>query len=87
MNILKILNTLEQLLLLGTMSNWIFLSKGGEDEYVNMFANGCGQTPISDVDFNYDSSNNPIVLRGILKHKIMKQCWKDKRDFYYIDTG
>lgn len=65
----------------------IFLSKDGEDEYINMFARGCGQTPISTEKFEYTSSTNPIVLRGILKHKIMKQCWKDERTFYYMDTG
>ena len=78
---------LAPLQLLEIMSNWIFLSKGGEDEYVNMFAKGCQQTPVSDINFDYDSSIDPIVLRGILKHKIMKRCWKDHRDFYYIDTG
>jgi hypothetical protein len=67
------------------MTNWIFLSKDGKDPYVNMFAEGCGVKPVA--DFNYDDSNSPIVLRGILKHKIMKRCWQDKRDFYYIDTG
>lgn len=69
------------------MSSWVFLSKGGNDEYVNMFAKGCGEKIISDADFDYNQSKNPIVLRGILKHKIMKRCWVDKRDFYYIDTG
>jgi hypothetical protein len=65
----------------------IFLSKDGQDEYINMFAKGCN-TPITPSDnFVYDSSKEPIVLRGILKHKIMKQCWHDKRDFYYVDTG
>jgi hypothetical protein len=65
----------------------IFLSKDGNDEYVNMFAKGCGSIPISTDDFVFENSTDPIVLRGILKHKIMKQCWKDGRDFYYIDTG
>jgi hypothetical protein len=69
------------------MNNWIFLSKGSEDEYINMFAEGCNQKIISDKDFRYDNSSNPIVLRGILKHKIMKRCWEDKRTFYYMDTG
>lgn len=65
----------------------IFLSKDGNDEYVNMFATGC-KTPITSTqDFNYAESQDPIVLRGILKHKVMKQCWKDSRTFYYIDTG
>lgn len=65
----------------------IFLSKDGQDEYVNMFAAGCGKIPVSTTDFDYESSDEPIVLRGILKHKIMKRCWQDSRTFYYIDTG
>lgn len=65
----------------------IFLSKDGNDEYINMFATGCKTQPVSTEDFDYDSSTDPIVMRGILKHKIMKRCWKDGRDFYYIDTG
>lgn len=65
----------------------IFLSKNGTDEYVNMFAEGSGFAPTSDKDFDYDASDDPIVLRGILKHKVMKQCWEDNRDFYYMDSG
>lgn len=63
----------------------IFHSKNGQDEYINMLARGYGQEPVA--DFDYGASLEPIVLRGILKHKIMKQCWADKRDFYYVDTG
>lgn len=63
----------------------IFLSKDGNDEYINMLAHGVGQTSVS--EFDYTASNDPIVLRGILKHKIMKRCWEDGRDFYYVDTG
>lgn len=65
----------------------IFLSKNGTDEYVNMFSEGSGFKPTSDKEFNYNDSKDPIVLRGILKHKIMKQCWEDQRDFYYMDSG
>lgn len=65
----------------------IFLSKNGKDEYINMFARGYGTTAISTEDFDYSMSTEPIVLRGILKHRIMKQCWEDGRDFYYVDTG
>lgn len=65
----------------------IFLSKDGNDRYVNDFAKGCKAKPVSTKDFVYESSNEPIVLRGIMKHKIMKQCWHDQRTFYYIDTG
>lgn len=65
----------------------IFLSKDGQDEYINMFAWGCDKNSISTKNFNYHDSTEPIVLRGILKHKIMKRCWKDHRTFYYMDTG
>lgn len=65
----------------------IFLSKDGNDEYVNMFAAGCKTMPVSTDDFVYEESTDPIVLRGILKHKIMKRCWEDDRTFYYIDSG
>ena len=69
------------------MTQWIFLSKNSEDSYVNMFAAGC-RHPVTDTEtFQYENSTGPIVLRGILKHKIMKQCWQDNRTFYYIDTG
>jgi hypothetical protein len=66
----------------------IFLSKNGSDEYINMFAEGSGYNVTSDKAFDYEASApQPIVLRGILKHKLMKQCWEDKRDFYYMDSG
>lgn len=65
----------------------IFLSKDGQDEYVNMLAYGSGGTPTNTASFAYDDSTDPIVLRGILKYKIMYQCWQDRRDFYYVDTG
>jgi len=63
----------------------IFLSKDGDDEYINMLAQGLGQKSVS--EFDYNNTTDPIVLRGILKHKIMKRCWQDSRDFYYVDTG
>ena len=66
--------------------NWIFLSKG-HDEYINLFAKGSSSVVTDIKQFDYDASVNPIVLRGILKHKIMKRCWADHRDFYYIDSG
>lgn len=69
------------------MSNWIFLSKDGKDEFINQFAKGCSSPIISTDNFEYSDSTDPVVLRGILKHKIMKQCWNDGRDFYYMDTG
>jgi len=65
----------------------IFLSKNGTDEYINRFATSFNIAPTSDADFVYENSNDPIALRGILKHKVMKKCWEDKRDFYYMDSG
>ena len=69
------------------MTDWIFLSKNGEDEYINRFARGSGGTITDTDEFDYDRDREPIVLRGILKHKIMHRCWQDGRRFYYMDTG
>jgi len=73
------------------MSKFIFLSKNGEDEYVNMLAQsaGCEPTNTDYFDYHYDCvvDRNNLVLRGILKHKIMHRCLKDGIDFLYIDSG
>lgn len=73
------------------MTKFIFLSKGGEDEYINMLAHSAGQQP-TDTDFfdyKYDVIQDGMtpVLRGILKYKIMQKCLADGRDFYYVDSG
>ena len=65
----------------------IFLSKDGEDPYINMFAHGCNSKPLNTEDFKYKDSTQPIVLRGILKKKIIHKCWEDNRTFFYMDTG
>jgi hypothetical protein len=69
------------------VSNWIFISKGGQDPYINDFARGCNSIPVNSDNFDYDSSDNPMVLRGILKKKWIHRCWEDSRDFYFMDTG
>jgi hypothetical protein len=69
------------------MNDWLFLSKGDEDEYINMFAAGCGSRTLDTDLFVYEESKRPLVLRGILKKKIIHKCWEDKRTFYYMDTG
>lgn len=69
------------------MSRWIFLSKHGNDEYINMFAHGCQESIVDTEIFDYDQSTDPLVLRGILKKKWIHQCWEDQRTFYYMDTG
>ena len=69
------------------MKDWVFLSKDGTDEYIEKLAKSCGGKITSTEDFVYENTTGSIVLRGIMKHKIMKQCWQDHRDFYYVDTG
>jgi len=65
----------------------IFLSKNGDDEYIDMYAHGLGlqSTPLE--SWRYEDSTAPLMLRGIMKHKIIKQCWADKRPFRYMDSG
>jgi hypothetical protein len=67
--------------------NWIYLSKNSDDEYIDMYAHGLGaqSTPLE--SWNYEDSQDPIMLRGIMKHKIIKQCWADGRPFRYMDSG
>jgi hypothetical protein len=67
--------------------NWIFLNKKNSDEYIEMFARGCGARPTELEAWNYSGSNHPLVIRGIMKHKIIKQCWADARPFWYMDSG
>jgi hypothetical protein len=65
----------------------IFLSKNGDDEYIDMYAHGLGlqSTPLE--SWRYEDSQEPLMLRGIMKHKIIKQCWADRRPFRYMDSG
>lgn len=65
----------------------IFLSKDGEDPYINMFAKGCKCQITNTNDFDFSLSTDPIVLRGILKKKIIYKCWETERTFFYVDTG
>ena len=67
--------------------NWIFLNKNGNDEYMEMFARGSGSVPTALETWQYESDQNTIVIRGIMKHKIIKQCWQDQRPFFYMDSG
>jgi len=67
--------------------NWIFLNKKNSDEYIEMFAAGSNTVPTCLETWHYEDSTDPLVLRGIMKHKIIKRCWADNRNFYYMDTG
>ena len=67
--------------------NWIFLNKNNSDEYIDMFARGSGVSPTCLETWQYEDSTAPLVIRGIMKHKIIKRCWDNNRDFYYMDSG
>ena len=67
--------------------NWIYLSKNGDDEYIDMYAHGLGKQSTPLESWRYEDSVDPIMLRGIMKHKIIKQCWADHRPFRYMDSG
>jgi len=66
---------------------WIYLAKNGKDEYIDMLALG-SQTATTPLEtWRYEDSMDPLYLRGIMKHKIIKRCWQDNRQFRYVDTG
>ena len=52
-------------------SNWIFLSKNGQDQYINRLAASANVPPTDTDHFDYQHHSGTIVLRGILKYKIM----------------
>ena len=66
---------------------WIFLNKNNSDEYIELFAAGSNTVPTCLETWRYEDSQDPLVIRGIMKHKIIKRCWADQRDFYYMDSG
>lgn len=70
-----------------TPKDFVYLSDHGGDEYINMLATAAGSAVTDTEEFNFADNNNPIVLRGILKHKIMEKCRTAGRDFYYVDSG
>ena len=68
--------------------SWIYLSKQGRDEYINMLAQGARQPPTVLETWRYDQEpHRGVFIRGIMKHKLIKQCWQDHRPFFFVDTG
>lgn len=67
--------------------NCIFLNKKNSDQYIELFARGSGARPTELETWRYEASTAPLVLRGIMKHKIIKRCWADQRPFWYMDSG
>ena len=65
-------------------SSMICLSKNLVDEYVNMFAQGAN---LSIQDYDTDFGNNPILIRGMGKKRLIHECWKNNHTFYFMDSG
>lgn len=34
-----------------------------------------------------DTAKDPVLIRGISKGKIVRWCWQQQRDFYFVETG
>ena len=67
---------------------WIYLSKHGKDEYINLLAQGARTAPTKLENWSYDQdSSSGLFIRGIMKHKLIKRCWEDRRPFWFVDTG
>lgn len=68
-------------------SPWLLLTKNN-DEYIERFSRGVGQ-PVCDLEhYRFDTvSDTVIVLRGIMKHKLIKQFWQAEQNFVYMDSG
>ena len=70
------------------MSDWIYISKGKQDPYINQFALAQRTPVVNSDEFIFDPADHtPILLRGILKKAIIQKCWQYNRTFYYMDTG
>lgn len=67
--------------------NWIYLAKNGKDEYIDMLALAAKSSITPLESWHYEHSQDPLYIRGIMKHKIIKRCWEDGRQFRYVDTG
>lgn len=65
-----------------------FIALGGDGGFLDCFAKGSGGEIIPRNEFIYeDDLTKPIAFRGIKKGDLVRRCWKDNRDFYYMDTG
>tara|TARA_B100001123_G_scaffold384188_1_gene456803 strand:+ start:964 stop:1743 length:780 start_codon:yes stop_codon:yes gene_type:complete len=63
----------------------IFLHRTNTDRWMIDISSG-KSIPVA--SFDYDAATEPIVFRGLLFYKdLINKCWKDKKTFYYIDTG
>jgi hypothetical protein len=67
--------------------SWLLLTKNS-DEYIDRFSQGVRQAPQSLENYCFEQvSDVVIVLRGIMKHKLIKQFWDAGQNFVYMDSG
>ena len=65
-----------------------FLAIDPSDAIVTDFTRGEPATFIpSYKELRHYPKTQPVVFRGMTQRKVVKACDKQKRDFYYIDTG
>lgn len=62
----------------------ICLSKNLNDEYVNMFAKGAN---LMIKDYHEDIGENTVLIRSITKRNLIHERLKNKKTFYYMDSG
>lgn len=62
----------------------IFLSKNGNDSFINAFAKGCNSTVVEEVD---KDNPEPVIFRSIVKKDFIKYRLENNLPFYYMDSG
>jgi len=60
------------------------LSKNLSDEYINMFAAGAG---LIVQDYGSSTGSSDILIRGMTKSRLIKECWATNSTFFYMDSG
>lgn len=65
-----------------------FIALGGDNGFLDCFAKGSGGEIVPRNQFVFDfNDKTPIAFRGISKAGLITNCWKNHRDFYFMDTG
>jgi hypothetical protein len=67
------------------MAKMLGLDQG--DEMVRLWLVGTNGNFILKEDIDKYPTNVPLAFRSMSKRKVIKKCWEDNRDFYYIDNG
>jgi hypothetical protein len=66
---------------------WCLLTKNN-DEYIERFSRGVSHRLLDLATDKVDPvAGEPVLLRGIMKHKLIKHFWNTHVDFVYMDSG